>query len=82
MLTPFKLKLKAKCFTKSPRFRFDPEKVKDPKITEAFRATIGGKFAAFCVLDSDVDTLVNSLKEVLLSTAEEVIGRQRKNIQS
>ena len=31
---------------------------------------------------SDVDTLANSLKEGLLSTAEEVLGRQRKKIQS
>ena len=31
-----------------------------------------------CVLDNDVDTLTKSLKEVLLSTAEEVFGKQRK----
>ena len=46
-----------------------------------FKAKVGGKFAALCVLDSDVDILENSLKEVLLSTAEEVLGRQRKTIQ-
>ena len=43
-----------------------------------FQAYTGGKFAALCVLDSDVDTLANSLKEGLLSTAEEVLGRQKK----
>ena len=37
-------------------------------------------FAALCVLDSDGDNLANSLKEGLLSTAEEVLARQRKNI--
>ena len=37
---------------------------------------------ARCSLRSDVDTLSNSLKEVLLSTTEEVFGRQRKKIQS
>ena len=36
---------------------------------------------ALCVRDSDVDTLINTLKEVLLSTAGEVLGRQRKKIQ-
>ena len=40
------------------------------KIAEVFQPQIGGKFAALCVLDSDVDTLANSLKEGLLSTAE------------
>ena len=48
---------------------------------KVFQAKIGGKSEALCVLDSDVDTLFNSLKEVLLSTAEEVLGRQRTKIQ-
>ena len=48
---------------------------------KVFQAKVGGRFAARCVLDSDVDTLVNSLKEGLLSTVEEVLGRQRKKIQ-
>ena len=57
------------------------EKLEGPKIAELFHAKAGGKFAAFCVLDSDVDTLSDSLKEVLLSTAEEAFGSQRKKIQ-
>ena len=36
-------------------------------------------FAALCVLDSDGDNLANSLKEGLLSTAEEVLGRQEED---
>ena len=40
-----------------------------------------GKFVALCVLDSDVDNLTYSLKEGLLSTAEEVLGKRRKKIQ-
>ena len=71
MLTTVKLKLKPKGFTKSPPVRFDVEK----------RANRSGKFAALPVLDSDVDTRANSLKEVLLSTAEEVLWRQRKKIE-
>ena len=47
-----------------------------------FQAKVGEKFAALCVLDSDVETLANSLKEVLLSAAEEVLWRQRKKSQS
>ena len=63
MLTTTKLKLKIKRFAKSPRIRSDLKKLKDPKIAEVFQAKVGGKFAALCVLDSDVDTLVNSLKK-------------------
>ena len=46
-----------------------------------FQAEVGRKFAALCILDSDIDTLVNSLKEGLLATAEGVLGRQRTKIQ-
>ena len=46
-----------------------------------FQAKVGIKFAALCILDSDVDTLANNLEEELLSTAEEVRGRQGKKIQ-
>ena len=38
MLTIIKLKLKTKHFTKSPRIRFDLEKLEDPKIAEVFQA--------------------------------------------
>ena len=73
VLTIVKFKLKTKRFTKSPRILFDLKKLKDPKIAEVFQATIGRKFEVLSVLESDVDTL--------LSTAEEVLGRQRKKIQ-
>ena len=46
-----------------------------------FQAKVGGKFAVPCVLDSDIDTHANSLKEVLLATVEGVIGRQKTKIQ-
>ena len=39
------------------RIRFDLEKVKDPRIAEVFKAKVGGKFAAHCVLESNVDTI-------------------------
>ena len=81
MLATIKLKLKTERFTKSPSIRFDLEKVKDPKIAEVFQARVGGQLAALCVLDTDKDTLSNSLKEGLLSTAEEILGRRGKKIQ-
>ena len=70
-----------KHFLKSPCICFDLENHKDLKIAEVFQAKIGGKLIALCVLDSKVDTLVNSLKEVLLSTAQELLGKKRKEIQ-
>ena len=59
----------------------DLEKLKDPEIAEVFQAQAGGKFAALQVLDSDVDALANNIKEVLLTTADEVLGRKWKKIQ-
>ena len=46
-----------------------------------FQAKVGGKFAALCILDSDIDTFSNSVKEGLLATTEGVLGRQRTKIQ-
>ena len=63
---------------KSPCIQF--EKLKDPKITEVFQAEVGGKFAVLCILDSNIDTLANSLKEVLVATAKGVLGRQKTKI--
>ena len=40
------------------------------------------KFAALCVLDSDVDNLADSQKEGLLPTVEEALWRQKKKLQS
>ena len=48
------------------------------KIAEVLQTKVGGKFAALCVLDGDVDTLADSLKEVRLSTVEEVLWRQMR----
>ena len=42
---------------------------------------VGGKFAALTTINQDVDSLANNLKEVLISTAEEVIGRKRSKKQ-
>ena len=56
MPTTIKLKPQTKRIMKSPRIRFDSEKLKDPKIADVFQARVGGKFASLYVLDSDVDT--------------------------
>ena len=57
-------------------------KKKDPKIVEVFQATVGGKFSALAALDeSDVNEMANSIKEVLLETAEEILGRSKNKQQ-
>ena len=52
--TTSELKLNIKCITKSLRIRSDLKKLIDPKTKEVFQANMGVKFAALCVLDSDV----------------------------
>jgi len=54
ILTNIKLKFKNKRITKNPRIRFD--KLKDPTITEAFKAHIGGKFADLNIIDDGIKT--------------------------
>ncbi|GFR63669.1 RNA-directed DNA polymerase from mobile element jockey-like [Elysia marginata] len=82
VLATFKVKLNSKRKAKSPRLHFDLEKLKNPSISKTFRAQIGGKFAALTLIDNYVNTMANSLKEVLVSTAEEVLGRKRRTIQT
>ncbi|XP_076443965.1 uncharacterized protein LOC143282251 [Babylonia areolata] len=81
VLATFKLKLKCKRCPRNPRIRFDLEKLKDPEIADVFQAQVGRKFAALNLMDIDVDTLSNNIKEVLTTTAEQVVGKKRKRIQ-
>ena len=73
--------LKARRCPKSPRIIFDLEKLKDPEVAEIFQTHVGGKCAALSLLDSNVDTHASNIKEVPLTTAEVVLGRQRKKTQ-
>ena len=67
MLTTIKLKLKTKRFMRSSPNQFDLERLKHQKIAVVFKAKVCGKFTALRILDNDVDTLANSLKEAPLS---------------
>ena len=81
VMTPFKLKLKAKCCPIKPHIHFNMEKLKDPEVTKVFQAHVGGKLAALNLIDSDVEMLAGNIKEVLLTTAHEVLGKRWKKIQ-
>ena len=67
-----KSKLKRIKKGKSPRIKFDLEKLKDPDI-----ATIGGKFAPLLTAHLDIDSFNNELNQQFVDTAEEVLGRAR-----
>ena len=78
MMTTFKLKLKDKHCPKNTHIGFDLEKLKDPKVAKVFQAQVGRKFAALNLIDIDVEMLTGNIKEVLLMTAEEVLGKRWK----
>ena len=64
-----------------PRIWFDLEKLNDPTVMSAFRATIGGRFAPFVTLvdeDADLDSMVTHFNKALTDTAAEVLGKQRR----
>ena len=70
-----KLKLKKSL---GPRLKFNLEKLKDPEVADLFEATIGGKFAAFNLLEENIDTLTKSIHGALVDTASKVLGKSRK----
>jgi len=80
VLTNIKLKLKSSRTHKSPRITFELEKLKDPTVASAFQAMVGGKFASLNLIDMDINTLANQTKEVLLTSAHEILGKRRRKI--
>ena len=78
VLTTLRLKLKSKKKEKSPRIKFDLEKLKDPEIMEVFQAKIGGRFAALNFIHEDIDSITESFNAAVEETATEVLGKLRK----
>ena len=81
VLTSLKLKLKTQRPTKSTRIRFDLDRLKDSNVAEEFRATVGGKFAVLTLLHEDVDAMADNVRDVLFTSAEEVLGKRRRKKQ-
>ena len=77
LMTSVRLRLKKIKKGKSPRIKFDLEKLKDPDIAAEFQATIGGKFAPLLTAQLDIDSFNNQLNEQFVDTAETVLGRAR-----
>ena len=63
LMTTLRVKLKRIKKGKSPRIKFDLEKLKDPGIAAEFQAKIGGKFAPLLAAHLDIDSFNNQLNE-------------------
>lgn len=72
-----KLNLKAKWCSNVPIIFLDLDKLQRSSVVEVFKATAEGKFDALNLVDCNVD-IVSDIKEVLLSTAKEVLVSQMK----
>ncbi|PVD39481.1 hypothetical protein C0Q70_02115 [Pomacea canaliculata] len=67
--------------TPPPKFGLIRRSCKKQTLQKFFKDTIGGKFAALNPVECDVGTPTGNIKEMPLSTAQEVLGRQRNNKQ-
>ena len=79
VLMNFRLRLQRMKNQGNIRIRFSLEKLKDPNITEIFRATIG-QFAPLHALenqDTEIDTLINSFNTAVTETANNILGKYR-----
>ena len=81
VLTTVRLKLKANKKNKSPRIRFNLEKLKDQNVAEVFQATLGGKFAALDFINEDIESIQDKFNTAITETSEEVLGRERQKKQ-
>ena len=76
----FRLHLKKIVKPKQVRMKFALEKLKDPKIAEAFQAMIGGKCAPLTILEqenTDIETLTNKFNNAMTDTASVILGKHR-----
>ena len=75
-----RLRLKKIVKPKQVRMKFALEKLKDPKIAQAFQAMIGGTFAPHTILEeenTDVETLNNKFNNAMTDTASVILGQHR-----
>ena len=76
----FHLRLKKIVKPKQVRMKFALEKLKDPKISEAFQATIGGKCASLTILEeenTDIETLTNKFNSAMPDAVSVILGKHR-----
>ena len=81
VMMTFQTRLKNSRKPTQPRIRFDPEKLKDPTVMNAFQATIGGRFAPLATQideDADLDSMVIHFNKAVTDPAAELLGKQRR----
>ena len=81
VMMTFQTRLKNSKKPSQPRIRFDLEKLNDPKLMSAFRATIGGRCAPLATLvdeDADLDFMVTHFNKAVTDPAAELLGKQRR----
>ena len=81
VMMTFQTRLKNSRKPTQPRIRFDPEKLNDPTVMNAFQATIGGRFAPHAILvdeDADLYSMVTHFNKAVTDTAAELLGKQRR----
>lgn len=77
VLMTLKLKLKTHKKYGNTRIRISLDKLKDPQVAGIFEANIGGKFAALNLLQ-DIDLLTDNMEKIIIETATEILGKDRK----
>ena len=76
VLANFRMKLEVRCCPKSIRICFDLDTLKEPEIEPGVPDSDCWKLAAFNLIDREIDTIANDIKEGLLVTVEEVPWRK------
>ena len=76
----FHLHLKKVIKPKQTWIKFNLDKLKDPKNTEAFQAMIGGKFVPLIILqeeNTDIETSTNNFNNAVTDTASVILSKHR-----
>ena len=79
VMMTFRTRLKKSRKPTQPRISFDLEKLNDPTVMSAFRATIGGRFVPLATLvdeDADLDSMVTDFNKA--DEVAELLGKQRR----
>ena len=85
MVMTFQTRLNNSRKPTQPRITFHLEKLNDPTVMSAFRATIGSRFAPLATLvdkDADLDFMATHFNKAVTDTAAEFLGKQRRKRKS
>ena len=78
VLSNIKIKFKSKKQKPFNEPRFNVEKLREDSVREEYKITIGGKFAALMDLECNTNELWTLGKDILVESAENLLGTKRK----